>query len=374
VSDEARELDILKRELQVAIEIELATIPPYLTALFSLPDGSNRESQVIVRNVVMEEMLHMTLAANVLNAIGGTPRVGRHHHVPGYPTNLPWHSKGFAVGLAPFSKSQVQTFCRIETPEEDHPLRGQQDLLDAERAEKHGPVAVEGPPPEPRNYTSIGEFYAALIGRLHWLVAEMGPAAIFTGPRERQVDAEEYYGGSGHIVAVHDLASAVRALKEIVHQGEGTYTSVWEGSREKAIPKQPAHFYLFDEIVQGRYYKTGDKPHHPKGEPLHVAWNTVYRSSPNPKAQRYQRAYPEIAEKLRAFDEVYLELLDEIGRAFNGEPGRLRTAVKQMYELRYSAVELMRIPDPMHPGHSVGPSFGSLPPKPAVSHDFWLVH
>lgn len=366
-----RQLDILRQELQVAIEIELATIPPYLTALFSIPQGANRESQTVIRNVVMEEMLHMTLAANVLNAVGGAPLVGRQHHVPGYPTNLPWHRKGFVVGLAPFSKDQVGTFRTIETPEESHPLRERPHLMSEVHAAE-GPARVPGPPPEPRGYDTIGEFYAALIGRLHWLVAVMGPHAIFTGRRERQVDAEQYYGGGGRLVAVHDLRTAVRALNEIVHQGEGTYTSIWDGSREQAIPRQPAHFYLFDEIVQGRYYTTGDKARHPTGDPLHVDWETVYHSSANPKAPAYQRAYPDIAAKLRAFDDIYFDLLDEIGKAFNGEPQRLRKAVTGMYELRYSALELMRIPDPMHPGHSVGPSFGSLPPTPAVRSNFWM--
>ncbi|MBI4473414.1 MAG: hypothetical protein HY646_12155, partial [Acidobacteria bacterium] len=64
----------LRRHLQIAIELEAATIPPYLCALYSTPDGQNRHASGIIRSVVVEEMLHIALAANVLNAIGGHPQ------------------------------------------------------------------------------------------------------------------------------------------------------------------------------------------------------------------------------------------------------------------------------------------------------------
>ena len=40
------------------------------------------EAAELIESVVMEEMLHMVLAANVLNAIGGTPSIGRPGFVP----------------------------------------------------------------------------------------------------------------------------------------------------------------------------------------------------------------------------------------------------------------------------------------------------
>src|SRR2546421_835393 len=56
-----------------AVELEHATIPTYLYALYSLQPGGNLKIQSLVRSVVWEEMLHMSLACNVLNAIGGSP-------------------------------------------------------------------------------------------------------------------------------------------------------------------------------------------------------------------------------------------------------------------------------------------------------------
>ncbi len=66
-------LHSLRAHLQTAIEIEWSTIPPYLCALWSLGDEHNRPAATCIRDVVMEEMLHLTLAANVLNALGGEP-------------------------------------------------------------------------------------------------------------------------------------------------------------------------------------------------------------------------------------------------------------------------------------------------------------
>ena len=66
-------LDDLRTHLQWAIEIEHRIIPPYLCALYSIKPGRNREASEAITSVFIEEMLHMTLAANVLNAIGGAP-------------------------------------------------------------------------------------------------------------------------------------------------------------------------------------------------------------------------------------------------------------------------------------------------------------
>ena len=44
--------------LQMALEIELATIPPYLVALLSIKLPKNREPAELIRGVMVEEMLH----------------------------------------------------------------------------------------------------------------------------------------------------------------------------------------------------------------------------------------------------------------------------------------------------------------------------
>ena len=64
-------LEDLRQHLQWAIELEHTTLPPYLCALYSIKPGTNSEAVDVIASVFIEEMLHMTLAANVLNAVGG---------------------------------------------------------------------------------------------------------------------------------------------------------------------------------------------------------------------------------------------------------------------------------------------------------------
>ncbi len=61
----------LRGALQQAVMLEHATIPTYLYALYSLEPGKNAEIQQLITSVVIEEMSHMALACNILNAIGG---------------------------------------------------------------------------------------------------------------------------------------------------------------------------------------------------------------------------------------------------------------------------------------------------------------
>ncbi len=94
-----RTIESLRQHLQWAIEIEHSTLPPYLCALYSIKDGHNREAVEVIHSVFLEEMLHMTLAANLLNAVGGSPRID----VPGVPalvSRLPAPQQPGVRGLA----------------------------------------------------------------------------------------------------------------------------------------------------------------------------------------------------------------------------------------------------------------------------------
>lgn len=370
-------LDLLRLELQTAIEIEHTTLPPYLTAGFSIHPDTNREAQSIIRSISMQEMLHMTLAANVLNAVGGKPDVANPEFVPGYPTNLPWHAPGFKVGLERFSRKQIEVFRTIEEPAPDDDAWA--DHPDVKKLAHHADadtllaafstLDADRPPPA-RGYQTIGQFYAAVIHRLRWLVARLGEDKVFTGERERQVKPVHYYGGGGNIIEVHNERTAIHALWTIVMQGEGTQSSVWDGSHEYAVPLQPAHFYGYDELIRGRLYRVRDQPNHPTGPEIHVSWEAAYPMRPNPRRQHYEHR-PEIFTKLAAFDDIYFKMLGHLDAALNGHQARFRDAVAQMYELRYRGVELLRTPDPDDEGRTVGPSWGSLPPGTHPAHALW---
>jgi bacterioferritin (cytochrome b1) len=96
--------------LDAALALEHATIPPYLTAYYSIHSTTNSDAAHIIRVVAVEEMLHLTLVANVLNAVGGSPDLTRPGFVPAYPAYLPDGECDFTVDLRPFSKEAVETF------------------------------------------------------------------------------------------------------------------------------------------------------------------------------------------------------------------------------------------------------------------------
>src|SRR4051794_4535150 len=64
-----RDIDWVREGLQVAIELEWGTIPPYLYAWWSIDtrnDGDPDDVAGAFRRIVIEEMLHMSIACNLL--------------------------------------------------------------------------------------------------------------------------------------------------------------------------------------------------------------------------------------------------------------------------------------------------------------------
>ena len=82
-------IENLRRDLQIALQLEHSTIPPYLTALASIKHSFNHEIHKVIRSIVLEEMMHLTLVANILNAVGGKPLLHSKDFLPHYPSRLP---------------------------------------------------------------------------------------------------------------------------------------------------------------------------------------------------------------------------------------------------------------------------------------------
>jgi len=107
----------LRTYLQGALEIEHLTIPPYLTAMYTVQAGTNKAAYYTIRSIVLEEMLHMTLVANLLNAVGGRPRVAHPDFVRSYPAKLPYSALDVEIPLRHFSPEAMRTFLLIEHPQ-----------------------------------------------------------------------------------------------------------------------------------------------------------------------------------------------------------------------------------------------------------------
>jgi hypothetical protein len=324
----------LRAFLEVALQLEHATIPVYLTALYSLRPDKNQEVRQILRAVLVEEMLHLTLAANVLNAVGGEPDLTHANFVLKYPARL-LSEDDFVVNLGAFSKEALSTFLKIERPRK--PPTGER-FVSGTSEPKYLVQQLQSLPPNSRFY-SIGEFYAAIIEGLRQLYEEHG-SALFSGDPRRQVGPEHYYSGGGVLYPVTNIQTALRALSFIIEQGEGYTDSVFDSDGEIA------HFYRFEQVALGRYYQVGDKVGgSPSGPKLHVDWDAVFNVQPNAQLIDYP-IESELYTAASQFCSEYRELLIMLTRAYRGEPQVMNEATIAMFKLKGLANALVRNPVP----------------------------
>lgn len=324
-------VESLRKHLQIAMEIEMSTLPPYMCALYSIPDGSNIEVAGLIRSVLMEEMLHLTLAANLLNAVGGTPVLAKESVIPHYPTGLPDGDNSFMVSLQPFSRDAIATFMRIELPTP----HGTQPLADG--------------------YATIGQFYEAVEAGIKKLVRK-GELKFDHHP-ERQVTPTDYYNGHGNIIVVNSLETAIKAIHEICDQGEGARHGIQEDNHPlDSVGYDLAHYYRFMEIAVGRRFKAGDSPKSgPTGALLPVDWNCAANMIANPQSGWFAPGTP-IRAEMDACNQVWIELLRSLEAGFQGKKQGIVKAVPFMLELKRRVIGLMNIPSGIA-STTLGPSF-----------------
>ena len=351
----------LHQYLYAAMQLEHATIPPYLTALYSIRPGTNADAFHVLRVTAVEEMLHLTLAANLLNAVGGTPDLTEPGFVPEYPAYLPDGEIDFAVSRRRFSREALETFLSIERPRKapDESAR----VIDRVHA-KRNRLGVRPNHPQLQFY-SIGEFYHEIWRGVHHLYAELGDA-LFSGDPTRQIAPEYFYSGGGEIIPVTGLASAKAAIELIAEQGEGFGGDVYDDEHELA------HYYRFEQLTLGRYYQNGDNPGQPTGPELHVDWDAAF----NLKTDARLADYPPESEVYRAaveFNRDYADFLELLTQAYNGRPALLLDAVIEMFRLRDQMTRLIHNPIPGQPGLNAAPTFEmarqdiALQPAPVAS-------
>jgi len=327
----------LKRALQSAIELEHATIPPYLYALYSLKRNRNREIAGLIRSIVTQEMLHMVLDCNILNAIGGEPKIDDPAFIPKYPGPLPGAVESdLIVPLAPFSKQLVHdVFMVIEEPED--PLRF--PVL------KTAALAAQ---PQ----ITIGQFYEAIKTEIRELSKERN---IFTGDPKKQLTT-----GFAPLqtLLITDANSAVKAIDLIVEQGEGTRTSPLDSEHELA------HYYRYAEIYHGKKLipnpdpKPGAPPFVYGGHPIPFDPSGVWPVIVNPGASTYPPG-TKAASLNDTFNFTYTNLLRSLQLVFGGQPDRLGPAIELMQSLEAQAQVMMSYE--AVPGHTAGPSFQYRP-------------
>lgn len=328
--------------LQNAVELEHSTIPPYLTALFSLRPGTNTEIANQIRGIVIEEMLHMTIAANILIAIGGSPSINQTDFVPKYPGPLPMNIGDLQVGINAFSINLVKnTFMDIEEPE--HPI----------------PVKVMTEEMTVQEFATIGQFYDAIKAQIQIL----GPSIFVITSAPPQVVNTNWFDAD-RLFTITDVDTACRSIDIIKREGEGTVDSPFESP--EGIP---AHFYRFGEIAAGRELVKTETGFAYAGDPILFDPAGVWPLRPNCKIADFP-PNSQARTRIEAFAYNYSALLNALHNAFNGDPAQLDKAIGLMYDLRTSAVALMETDTGDGSGQTVGPSFeyvelqGGMPTNP----------
>jgi len=355
VSHDITTLESLKDHLFSAMVLEHATLPVYLTALYSIKPERNLDAFNIIRVVAVEEMLHLTFAANLLNAIGGDVDLTKKGFVPDYPTFIPDSIEDFKVHLGSFSQDSLETFLKIERP--TPPGSVQERVVD--RRIPHHNWCISPHKDGKTQYATIGEFYNAIKDGVEFLEKEAQTigGTIFVGNPANQITAEFYYSGGGKLFSVTDLSSAVRAINLVIDQGEG-YVQDDKPSSVYDQYGEIAHFYRFEQLKLRQYYIQGDMPGRPSGPDIKIDWlHGVYETIVDPKVTDY----PEGSELRKAafdFNCAYAEFLKLLTRAYNGERELLTSkAVPAMFEFRNLMIPLIRNLMPNQNGRNAAPTF-----------------
>lgn len=318
--------------VQQAIDVEFATLPPYLYSLMSIQEGKNPRAISLIKSIALEEMVHMCLACNILNAIGGSPKI----NTPTFPGPLPGDigdddGKPLIVHLYPFSQQAMEQGMAIEEPVD---------------------------PPEFPNLKSsavgderitIGEFYERLDKLLKALPADAWQA------NRNQVDDRQFF--QGQIFAVNCYDDANRAINEIVSEGEGA-----PGDRNPLdLNNELAHYYRFEELYRDQVLvKTGDGvDDYAWGESLGVDWDGVYPAISDPESYDFSKESKDAQAAQLACNSAFSDMVDHLQAAFNSNDGELGNGVQSMFDIRMAAIQAFQVP--LSNGKVAGPAFVYIP-------------
>ena len=340
LDDDKPDIEDIRAALQSAIELEHSTIPLYLYAMYSLDAELNSQIVAILRSVVVEEMLHMVLAANVLNAIGGRPQLAGPSFYPHFPGQLPGGVDGqLQLHLRKFSFDQLSVFIALEEPRD--------------------PIAGLSPLGPDSSSCTIGEFYQAIEAA----IAQMGSEA-FGHSDGRQIGPDLVFGS----VLVHDLSSAIEAINTIIEQGEGTTASPQEIDGPGGI-NDFAHHYRLSEVLLGRRLIfreiDGVSRYDYLGEPIILDHDGIFDLPDDPRAQNYDEGSDERLA-IDEFNYFYTTLLNSLHNLINGisTGASFLNSLGHMSELDRRAREMAR--GATTRGRCIGPTFEYQPMNPVA--------
>lgn len=298
-----RDIQWLRDALQSAIALEHSTLPLYTAAMLSL-EVQNYTSYNMVRSVLMEEMVHMATAANMLAALGGTPRIKDLD--PGYPRHgLPGGVEpDLYIGLARLSPDQLRNFMRLEAP---------LFLLDEQYQHE--------------TYPTIGKLYLAIKDAISDNADAVRTAFAAGGPAN-QVGDNIGFSTFAPAPGVDPVDQLDAGIDEILTQGEGSAVSAF-GTNED-YQNEESHYAKFAELWYGAGYLAPElevectretEPFFFRGPK--IPWPQVINSLAVPSdgydaLLALDPAGPQVTAAMEVFDASYREMLTALDDMWNG--------------------------------------------------------
>ncbi|MEX3986195.1 ferritin-like domain-containing protein [Paraburkholderia sp. EG287A] len=278
--------------LTEACELEHGLACSYLYTAFSLKQrtaeaGLNVDQCRKVRFwasqiffIASQEMMHLAQAWNLLIAIGGTPHCLR----PNLPQGTRYYPLRASIALEPFSENVLKRFIVYETPHEAEVqwVRQGASFTAAEAT---------------RGHVTIGELYGAIEHGFRYI------ANLIQENSENQIDHRraQFYD----IVRVTSVHSAIQAIGNIVHQGEGA-----------VVDRLDCHYGMFISILN-EYRQLRDTAG-PEFQPVRpVMSNPVAESLDGYGAAAHPIKNPLTRRCAELFDEIYLLMLQSLASGFS---------------------------------------------------------
>ena len=336
-----------------AAELEHGIMCQYLFAAFTLKQDEGegltpeelaaaRRWRKVISHVATQEMLHLALVQNLLSAVGAAPHLSR----PNFPHPASHYPAGVHLALLPFGEQALRHFMFLERPE-GMDLHDGDGLAAFGRAVPH--MMASDIVPRGQDFATVGHMYRSIEAGFAHLCAKYGERWLFVGPPRAQATQQHFRWPE--LVAVTDLASAQRAIDEILEQGEGP-RGHWES----------AHFGQFvsilDEFEQAREANRGLEPARPV---LPVNVRPCDRDVEVPLTDD-----PVTAKVMDLFNVAYEILLQIFERFFahtDETDAQLKALADATMALMFQVIKplgdlITTLPaGPSYPGINAGPSF-----------------
>ena len=372
------DLPLLVDCLEIALNIEFSTIPPYLCAFWSIKDRNDPAYKAIREQIAQEEMIHMGLVFNLLVALGQKPSLISNPAV--FPGTLPGdlaenktiYLQGYSMGDA---TAALETFLAIEYPQ-NGPIEIADDAAIGLRFLAMDNEVIN-------SAKTIGEFYDSIFEGFE-ILEQSGELPQLQTDRQLELDVGQR-GEENTVFVIGSINgenSVKQAIDLIKRQGEGSSES---GSPGDESNSDLAHYYLYLEFQKERKIReTGP------GSAEFEFSNDPADALPFPEPDSLwpmakipaPEGYPDVEEgsevynRMEEFDIKYTEMLLQLDAAWNSdytqEEGQryLDAAVGTMLLRKNIALDIMAMPIPGNAeGEHYGPCFrvndtATLPPLP----------